>query len=195
MLERIEMTDDIAKQQRSNGADASAHVVQTAAEHAVSDQGDAIDRERQRAEEHLRDLQRVMADFANYRKRAEAERVEVTRYANAALIRRLCDVLDNFDRALESLPPELKQFSWVDGVWLVERQLRTILESEGLRPIEAVGKPFDPFEHEAVLHEETTSAPEGTVIAELQRGYKLHDRVIRPALVKVAKSATPITKE
>jgi molecular chaperone GrpE len=189
------MTDDITKQQRSNGAEASAHVVQTAAEQAVTDPAEAMDRERQRAEEHLRDLQRVMADFANYRKRAEAERTEVVRYANAALIRRLCDVLDNFDRALESLPPELKQFSWVDGIWLVERQLRTILESEGLRPIEAAGKPFDPFEHEAVLYEETAEAPEGTVIAELQRGYKLHDRVLRPVLVKVAKSPTPITKE
>jgi molecular chaperone GrpE len=189
------MAEEIAKQQRSNGTEASAHVVQTTPEQAVTDPAEAMDRERQRAEEHLRDLQRLAADFSNYRKRSEAERSEVVRYANAALIRRLCDVLDNFDRALESLPAELKQFSWVDGVWLVERQLRTILESEGLRPIEAVGKSFDPFEHEAVLYEETTDNPEGTVVAELQRGYKLHDRVLRPALVKVAKSPMPVTKE
>ncbi len=153
----------------------------------------------QRAEEHLRDLQRLAAEFSNYRKRVGAEKDEVVRYANANLIGRLLQVLDSFDRALESLPAELQHFSWVDGIWLVERQMRAILEAEGLVPIAAVGKPFDPYEHEAVMHDETNEVPEGTVIAELQKGYKLHDRVIRPALVKVARAplgaTTPVTKE
>jgi molecular chaperone GrpE len=77
----------------------------------------------------------------------------------------------------------------------VERKLRNLLESEGVTPIEAVGKPFDPREHEAVLHEETTSAPDGTVISELQRGYRVRDRVLRPALVSVAKNPSEPTAD
>lgn len=148
-----------------------------------------------KAAEHLRDLQRLAAEFSNYRKRVDADKDEVVRLANSDLIRRLLSVLDSFDRALESLPGELQHFSWVDGIWLVERQMRAILEAEGLVPIPAVGKPFDPYEHEAVMYDETNEVPDGTVIAELQRGYKLHDRVIRPALVKVAKATAPVTKE
>lgn len=176
------MTDEMTKQQDTN---------EDATETSEAPAADA----QQRAEEHLRDLQRLAAEFSNYRKRVDAEREEVVRYANAELIRRLLTVLDSFDRALESLPKELQHFSWVDGIWLVERQMRAILEAEGLLPIAAVGKPFDPYEHEAVLYDETDTVPDGTVVGELQKGYKLHDRVIRPALVKVAKAKTPATKE
>lgn len=188
------MSDEM-KDARRNGAEGAADLSQTTEETVPRDEGDALDRERRRAEEHLRDLQRLAADFANYRKRAEAERGETVRHANAVLIRRLLDVLDSFDRALDTVPAELRHFSWVDGIWLVERQLRAILQAEGLRPIEALGRPFDPREHEAVLHEESSEAGEGTVIGELQKGYILHDRVIRPALVKVAKATTPVTEE
>jgi molecular chaperone GrpE len=148
-----------------------------------------------KAEEHLRDLQRLAAEFSNYRKRADQEKVETVRYANADLIRRLLQVLDSFDRALESLPHELQRFSWVEGIWLVERQLRAILEQEGLVPITAAGRPFDPYEMEAVMYEETADVPEGTVIGEMQKGYKLHDRVIRPALVKIAKAPGAVARE
>ena len=161
----------------------------------MTKQNGPSEQEQTAAEEHLRDLQRLAAEFSNYRKRVDAEKDEVVRYANADLIRRLLQVLDSFDRALESLPRELQHFSWVDGIWLVERQMRAILEQEGLVPIAAVGKPFDPYEHESVMYDETNEVPEGTVIVEFQKGYKLHDRVIRPALVKVARATTPVTKE
>ena len=131
------------------------------------------------------DLKRLAADFSNYRKRNEAERAEFAKYAKSELIRRLLDVLDGYDRAIEAVPGELRDQPWVEGMWLVERKLRQILEQEGLSPIDAVGQPFDPYVHEAV----TTVAsdePEGTVIGELQKGYRLHDRVIRPALVTVS---------
>jgi molecular chaperone GrpE len=144
------------------------------------------------AAEHLRDLQRLAAEFSNYRKRADAEKSEVVRYANADLIRRLLTVLDSFDRALEQLPSELQRFSWVEGIWLVERQLRAILDQEGLAPITAAGRPF---EMEAVMYEESKDVPDGAVISELQKGYKLHDRVIRPALVKVAKAPQAVAEE
>lgn len=179
MKDDIERTEDDGEMDASRGATADAPAIDAAAT----------------AEEHLRDLQRLAAEFSNYRKRAEAEKGEITKYANADLIRRLLSVLDSFDRALEALPAELQRFSWVDGIWLVERQLGAILDAEGLVPIAAVGRPFDPYEHEAVMYDDTSGAAEGTVTGELQRGYKLHDRVIRPALVKVAKAVEPVTKE
>jgi molecular chaperone GrpE len=133
------------------------------------------------------DLQRMAADFANYRKRNEAERTEFAKFAKADLITKLLDVLDGYDRALASMPDDVKGQPWVEGMWLVERKLRQILEAEGLEPIDSLGKPFDPYVHEAVAHVESDQ-PEGTVIEEHQKAYRLHDRVIRPALVSVAKA-------
>jgi molecular chaperone GrpE len=139
--------------------------------------------------------QRSAADFANYRRRTEQEREQTLGLANEMLLLKLLSVVDDFDRALAATPKELEHLGWVEGLWLVERKLRNLLESEGVTPIEAVGKPFDPREHEAVLHEETTSAPDGTVISELQRGYRVRDRVLRPALVSVAKNPSEPTAD
>ncbi len=145
-----------------------------------------------KVEELTRDLQRTAADFANYRKRTDAERVDFVKYAKSDLIARLLDVLDGYDRALGTVPDEAKKQPWVEGMWLVERKLRSILDAEGLTPIDSLGKPFDPYMHQAVAHLESDD-PEGTVIAEFSKAYRLHDRVIRPALVTVAKAreATP----
>ena len=137
------------------------------------------------ADEQLRARQRATADLSNYRRRTEDERATVTQFANAVLITRLLAVLDDFDRALANVPDEVHE-GWVEGVRLVERKLRSLLESEGVTPIEAEGEPFDPNVHEAVVHEETTDHPDNVVIGEVQRGYRLHDRVLRPALVRVA---------
>jgi len=132
------------------------------------------------------DLKRMTADFANYRKRNDAERAEYAKFAKADLIARLLDVLDGYDRALATIPEELKTSTWVEGMWLIERKLRQILEAEGLKSVDSIGQPFDPYQHEAVAHVESDQ-PEGTVIDEHQKAYRLHDRVIRPALVTVAK--------
>jgi molecular chaperone GrpE len=139
------------------------------------------------SETYKTDLQRMAADFANYRKRNDAERAEFAKFAKADLITKLLDVLDGYDRALASMPEDVKGQPWVEGMWLVERKLRQILEAEGLEPIDSLGKPFDPYIHEAVAHVESDK-PEGTVIEEFQKAYRLHDRVIRPALVSVAKA-------
>jgi len=109
----------------------------------------------------------------------------VAQFASSILIGKLLSVLDDFDRALDNVPADAHD-PWVEGVQLVERKLRSVLEGEGVTPIEAIGHPFDPNVHEAVVHEETADAPDNQVIGELQRGYRLHDRVLRPALVKVA---------
>jgi len=138
-------------------------------------------------ETYKNDLQRLAADFSNYRKRNEAERTEFAKFAKADLITKLLDVLDGYDRALASVPDDVKGQPWVEGMWLVERKLRQILVTEGLEPIDSLGKPFDPYVHEAVAHVESDE-PEGTVIEEHQKAYRLHDRVIRPALVSVAKA-------
>ena len=137
-------------------------------------------------DENLEALQRMTADFANYRKRNEAERVDFAKFAKADLIARLLDVLDAYDRALGTIPDDLKGSSWVEGMWLIERKLRQILESEGLQAIDSLGAPFDPYQHEAIAHVESDE-PEGTVIKEHQKAYRLYDRVIRPAMVTVAK--------
>src|ERR671936_2016635 len=116
-----------------------------------------------RVEELTNDVKRLAADFANYRKRNEAERAEFSRFAKADLIARLLDVLDGYDRALATIPEELKNSSWVEGMWLIERKLRQILEAEGLEPVDSMGKPFDPYQHQAVAHV-PCDPPEGTGI-------------------------------
>ena len=159
----------------------------TATEEAVAVDWEArFKAEQAKADDYFAKWQRAAADLANMRRRHEQERQEYMKQANAMLIAELLPVLDSFDRALASMPPDLRELTWIDGIVLVERQLRMVLERVGLTPIEAEGKPFNPTEHEALLHEESDK-PEDTVIGELQKGYKLHDRVLRPALVKVAK--------
>ena len=138
-----------------------------------------------KSEEHLYNWQRSAADFSNYKRRTDEERAQLSQFSTAILIGRLLGVLDDFDRALENVPPEAHD-AWIEGVKLVERKLRGVLESEGVTPIEAIGQAFDPNLHEAVAHEESTEHADNEVIGEVQRGYRLHDRVIRPSLVRVA---------
>jgi molecular chaperone GrpE len=150
---------------------------------------------RREAAENRAGWQRAAADFANYKRRSEQEREATLGLANEILLAKLLSVVDDFDRALAAMPKELEHLGWIEGLWLVERKLRALLESEGVTPIEALGKPFDPREHEAAIYEETDTAPEGQVTAEIQRGYRIRDRVLRPALVKVAKNNdTPTTQ-
>ena len=145
----------------------------------------ALAKTREQADENLRNWQRTAADFSNYKRRTDDERKAVGMMANAILIGRVLGVLDDFDRALDSVPAEVHE-GWVDGIRLVERKLQALLEAEGVTPIEAIGQLFDPNLHEAVVHEETTEHPDNTVIGEVQRGYLLHERVLRPSLVRVA---------
>ncbi len=151
----------------------------------IEDLQKVLDQAREQADENLRSWQRTAADFSNYRRRIDDEREGLAQFSNTLLIGKLLSVLDDFDRALETVPADT-QDGWVDGIRLVERKLRGLLEAEGLTEIEALGQPFDPNLHEAVVHEETADHPDNQVIGELQRGYRLRDRVLRPALVRVA---------
>lgn len=126
---------------------------------------------------------RTLADFENFRKRSEREKSDYFKYALSGLLRELLPVLDNFDRALEHAE-EGDDFH--KGVLLIYKQLFGVLQKSGLRPIDESRVPFDPRYHEAVVREEDPSVPSHTVVAVLQKGYFLHDRVLRPAMVKVA---------
>ena len=141
-----------------------------------------------KVEDLTQSLQRMAADFSNYRKRTDAERLDFVKYAKSDLIAKLLDVLDGYDRALETVPEDVRKQPWVEGMWLVERKFRSILDGEGLTAIDSLGTSFDPYLHQAVAHL-ASDQPEGTVIAEFSKAYKLHDRVIRPALVTVAKAS------
>jgi molecular chaperone GrpE len=126
---------------------------------------------------------RTLADFDNFRKRTEREKQDFFKYALGGTMRDLLPVLDNFDRALEHAE-EGDEFH--KGVLLIYKQLFDVLQKTGLRPIDQANVPFDPNIHEAVVREEDPSVPNHTVVAILQKGYFLHDRLLRPALVKVA---------
>jgi len=146
-----------------------------------------LEKAQQEAAENKQGWQRAMADFANYRRRTEQERDAMLGLANEALLVKALAVADDFDRAVAAVPADMQGHGWVEGIAAIDRKLRLLLDSEGLTPIEAVGKQFDPHEHEAVVREERQDVADGTVVAELQRGYRLRDRVLRPAMVAVAK--------
>src|SRR4051794_32903989 len=157
---------------------------------ALSAEVDELRQQLMQAEQELGETkagwQRTAADFQNYRRRTEQDREATLGLANEALISKLLVIVDDFDRAIANMPAELQKMGWIEGIAAIDRKLDLLLASEGLTPIEAVGKPFDPHEHEAVVQEDRPDLPEGTVTAELQRGYRIRDRVLRPAMVAVA---------
>ena len=142
----------------------------------------ALSEEKAKAESHLQNWQRIQADFINSKRRSEQEKEEMKEFANSVLICNLLPVLDDLERALSSIPPRLTKLPWVEGIRLIERKFHAVLEAQGVTPIKARGKPFDPNLHEAAM---STMGREGMVVKELKRGYKLRDRVIRPATVAV----------
>ncbi len=129
---------------------------------------------------------RLAADFDNYKKRSRLEQLETIQHASAELIARLLPVLDDLHKALDHTPAGVDE-AWMKGLELSVRKLEEALGAHGLQAIDAVGRPFDPNEHEAIGHEESTEHPEDTVVQVLRRGYRIRDRVVRPALVKVAR--------
>lgn len=169
-----------ADQMTEEGAPASAP--QDASEALAAEIADL----RHEQEELRNQLLRKAADFDNYRKRVERERREMAELAAQDLLLELLPILDDFERALDvDVTPGAERYR--DGVELIYRQLQELLKKRGVIPIEAVGTDFDPHVHQAVVHEASTTHRDGEVIAELRRGYRLGDRLLRPAMVKVAK--------
>ncbi len=131
---------------------------------------------------------RAAADYKNFKRRADQERVDLIRGASAGLLLKLLPVVDDIERALDSVPDEIAASTWFEGVRLIAQKLQTVLESEGVTPISALGTEFDPNQHEAVIYEDAGDGADAKVVAELQKGYKLRDRVLRPTMVKVGKA-------
>ncbi len=142
--------------------------------------------EREKATDYMNRAMRAQAEVSNIRKRVQQDLALAIKDALKSVVYEQLAVLDSFDRAFTTLPNEFKHFTWVEGVGLIQTQLYGILHQAGVTPIETIGKKFNPIEHEPVAYDETSNYPEETVTAELQRGYKLYDQVLRPALVKIA---------
>ena len=143
---------------------------------------EALAAEKKRAEEFLASWQRVQADFINYKRRVEQERLDFNSYANANLCNSILPVVDDLERALAHIPEEYAKTDWVEGVRLVEKKFKTVLEGQGVKPICALGMAFDPNLHEAIKHEK---GKEGMIIAEYQKGYMINDKLLRPSRVGV----------
>ena len=148
----------------------------------TDDLASALEQEKERADRNLANWQRAQADLSNYKKRVDQEKQDLAKFANAALIGSMLNLVDDFQRARSTIPDSILGMTWVEGLFLIERKLGATLEAAGLSEIKALGEDFDPNLHEAVMHGD---GPEGKIVEEFQRGYKLHDRVIRPAMVKV----------
>lgn len=142
----------------------------------------ALAEEREKSAASLAGWQRAQADLMNYRRRAEQEKEEIGRFGSTTIMLSLLPILDDLERALTSIPDDLAKHSWVDGIRLIERKLQANLEAQGLSQIKALGEPFDPNLHEAMMQ---GKGKEGTVVEEIEKGYKLNNRLIRPSKVVV----------
>ena len=155
-------------------------------EQAAALRGD-LEGAKREASQNMDLAQRAQAELVNYRRRAEEERITTGKFLNARLITKLLPVQEELDLAITHADGQGTNASWLEGIKLIQRKLFNLLESEGVAPIEGVGATFNPLEHEALGTEETAEHPPGFIIQVVRSGYRLHDRVIQPAQVIVAR--------
>ncbi|MEF3311592.1 nucleotide exchange factor GrpE [Paenibacillus sp. GYB004] len=173
-------------QEETGTAGASA---EAGAEDGVKELSEAerqLEEQRKLADEHYQRYLRTQADFDNFRRRSRQEKEDFAKYASVKLIEQLIPVIDNFERAITASKDNTDHEALLKGVDMIYRQLDQVLVQEGLQRIEAVGRPFNPEFHQAVMQVESEEHEEGTVVEELQTGYMLKDKVIRPSMVKVS---------
>jgi molecular chaperone GrpE len=177
------MTQRTRAQQRADEIDVSPTALLAEIERLKGE----LDAATHKSDEYLAGLQRERAEFANYRRRTSEEREAMLGLAGEDLIRKVLVLADDFDRAIDARPEAIAADPWVEGVAAIDRKLRSLLESEGVNQIDASpGKPFDPREHEAIATVPGSGRNEGEIVEEVRRGYRLRDRIVRPALVAVA---------
>lgn len=157
-------------------------------ERSVEELACELDESRGLALDYLNHLQRLTAEFDNYKKRMDRERAEIIEYASFDLVAELIDVMENMERGIASARDSEDRDSILKGMEMVYNQLKSILESRGLEPIDAVGQKFDHQCHEAMMKEQTDECPNNTVIEEFQRGYRIKDRVVRYSKVKLSEN-------
>lgn len=139
------------------------------------------------AAEYLDSWRRSVAELSNARKRMQREQEDVIRNASARVLEKLLTAMDDMDRAFANVPADQAESEWINGFHMIQRKLQGVFDSEGVTPIPAEGQHFDPSLHYAVTHEDAEGVEGGFVIAEVARGYKLGDKVLRPTMVRVAK--------
>ncbi|GGF78583.1 hypothetical protein GCM10010912_24550 [Paenibacillus albidus] len=179
----------IHEEQAAEEAEAASGEGSSTAEEATTEaSGNGGDSSRLQAliEEYQGRTLRVQADFDNFRRRTQKEKEELAQYATSKLVNELLPVLDNFERALASAPANPDSEAFAKGVNMIFRQLEGVLKSEGLTAMETVGQPFNPEYHQAIMQVESDEHEEGIVTEEVQKGYILKDKVLRPAMVKVS---------
>jgi molecular chaperone GrpE len=170
-------------QEREDGIDVSPSALAAQIETLTGE----LDAARKTGDEYLGALQRERAEFQNFKRRTTEERLRDLGLAGEDLIRKVLTVADDFDRAIEARPESIVGDPWFDGIAAIDRKLRLFLESEGVSAIDASpGVQFDPREHEAIANVADTGRPDGEIVEEVRHGYRMRDRVIRPALVAVA---------
>ncbi|MDF9843308.1 MULTISPECIES: nucleotide exchange factor GrpE [unclassified Paenibacillus] len=180
-----ELKDEAVNEaQAADEAEAAAE--STADIEEASDGGVAVRRLQELAEEAQARTLRVQADFDNFRRRTQKEKEELAQYATSKLVTELLPVLDNFERALVTAPGNAESEAFTKGINMIFRQLEGVLKSEGLAAMETVGQPFNPEYHQAIMQVESEEHEEGIVTEEVQKGYLLKDKVLRPAMVKVS---------
>jgi len=185
--EQVERGRNVSAGTGENGADQHEDVLaEPEAGQPETGMNEELERLRRQAEENYNKYLRAQADFDNFRRRSRSEKEELVKYASMKLIEQLLPVIDNFSRAIES-SKEARDFdSLAKGVEMIFRQLENVLAQEGLKAMETVGQPFNPEFHQAVAQVESEEHEEGIVVEELQKGYFLKDKVLRPAMVKVS---------
>jgi molecular chaperone GrpE len=146
-----------------------------------------IEQSQQQAAENFEGWQRERADFLNYKKRIERDQAQSMQNITGNIVKKYLVIVDDMERALKNKPQEGEAAAWAEGIELIYRKLKNILEAEGVKPILAEGQQFDPIVHEAISHEDNPDYESGQVIEVVQQGYTLGDRVLRPALVRVAR--------
>ncbi|OMD73516.1 nucleotide exchange factor GrpE [Paenibacillus odorifer] len=166
-------------------SDADSFTAENVSEGA-SDTGAEVKRLQDLADEFQGRALRAQADFDNFRRRTQKEKEELAQYATSKLLTELLSVLDNFERALVTTPANPESEAFAKGVNMIFRQLDGVLKAEGLTAMETVGQPFNPEYHQAIMQVESEEYEEGIVTEEVQKGYLLKDRVLRPAMVKVS---------
>jgi len=185
--ERPEDEEILTQEESEIEAEASDQQDAAQTEATSETQEEMLEHAQNEAAEYLDGWQRARAEFANYKKRMERETEEARARISGEVITRYLSVLDDLERALDRAPEEKQCEEWVSGIELIRQKLTAVLEAEGVETIEAEGERFDPMLHEAISYEESEDHEEGSVIEVTQRGYKLGERILRPAMVRVAR--------
>ncbi len=140
------------------------------------------------ADENLNKLKRAQADFDNYKKILDKQKIEYLNYAEKGILLKILDIIDEYEIALNALKKQFGEGKKIEGIEIIYNKFIEMLQKEGVKPIKSVGESFDPFIHECLLNEITDECPEDTVLEEIKKGYYFKDKVLRPALVKIAKN-------